>query len=52
MQTIEELFMAADDALAKYSYYQRRQILHQGKGYVKFRIYLSRNRSIIMKSHI
>ncbi|MCI0494801.1 hypothetical protein L0Z72_07315 [candidate division KSB1 bacterium] len=43
MQTIEELLMAADDALVNYTYYQRREILHQGKGYVKLRLYISRN---------
>ena len=43
MQTIEELLVAADDALVKYSYYLRRDILHQGKGFVKFRLYISRN---------
>lgn len=43
MQTIEELLVLANDALIKYSYYQRREILHQGRGHVKFRLYIRRN---------
>jgi len=43
MQTIDELLTLADDALVKYSYYQQREILHQGRGHVKFRLYISRN---------
>lgn len=55
MQTIEELLVVAEDALVKYSYYLRRDILHQGKGYVSLdstsaEIYLFR--SIGMKSPI
>ena len=38
MQTIDELLALADDALVKYSYYQQREILHQGRGHVKFRL--------------
>lgn len=43
MPTIEELLAIANDALIKHSYYQRREILHQGRGHVKFRLYISRN---------
>lgn len=43
MQTIDELLAFANHALSKYSYHQRREILHKGRGLVKFRLYISKN---------
>jgi len=43
MQTIKELLAVADNALYKYVYYRRLEILSQGKGHIKFRLYISKN---------
>lgn len=43
MQTVSELLATADNALRKYSYYRRREILSQGKRYIKFRLYITRD---------
>ncbi|MFQ6092199.1 MAG: hypothetical protein ACE5OR_05885 [bacterium] len=43
METINQLLSEVDKALSKYSYYRKREILSQGKSYVKLRLYIDKN---------